>query len=273
MPLVLKMRLDLHIHTEHSFDSKIDIKSLLLSAREKGLDAIAICDHDTISAIGLARKFSGGITIIPGMEISSQEGPHIIGLFLKDEIISRNLLDIIDEIHNQDGLVLLPHPFRPRCGFIHGMEKDHTFAGEEIATTMAKIDLIEVVSFGSSIEELSDTDRFLKFYPNIPQVAASNAHSLHEVGKAYVEFGDIKVGTLEEIREALLHASRTLRYEVYDAVVGWENRVSAQPGMGNRLLSKTKRAISSPLKKSIKAIYRKSAEMAGRAKEKKIHPV
>ena len=92
------MKLDLHVHTGHSFDSSGEPAEIIRAAEAAGLDAIAITDHDTMSAVGLVKKLSSKITIIPGMEITSMQGTHVIGLFLQSEIISRDIFEIIDEI-------------------------------------------------------------------------------------------------------------------------------------------------------------------------------
>ena len=45
-----------------------------------------------------------------GSEISIKRG-EVIGLFISEEIISKNFLEVIDGIKDQSGLVVLPHPF------------------------------------------------------------------------------------------------------------------------------------------------------------------
>ena len=124
------MKLDLHVHTNHSFDGRIDVETLLKTAKEAGLDAVAITDHDTMSAVGLAKKITGGVAVIPGMEITAAGGMHIIGLFLTDEIISREIDNVIDEIHQQGGLVMIPHPYRPGTGLMDIKEERGGLSGE-----------------------------------------------------------------------------------------------------------------------------------------------
>ncbi|MDL5501661.1 MAG: PHP domain-containing protein, partial [Candidatus Methanoperedens sp.] len=41
------MRFDLHIHSKHSNDSGLSVDDILREAVRKGLDGIAICDHNT----------------------------------------------------------------------------------------------------------------------------------------------------------------------------------------------------------------------------------
>jgi PHP family Zn ribbon phosphoesterase len=83
-------RLDLHIHTVLSPCTEIaemTPKAIVLSACEKGLDVIAICDHNSARNTAATKRAAAntGLTVIPGMEITSSEEVHIIGLFPSDE--------------------------------------------------------------------------------------------------------------------------------------------------------------------------------------------
>lgn len=74
---------DLHLHTTHS-DGSDTPERVVERAIECGLDAIAITDHDEISAIRLAQAASGSaLEILPGTELSARfddDEFHIVGL-------------------------------------------------------------------------------------------------------------------------------------------------------------------------------------------------
>ncbi len=250
------MKLDLHIHTDHSFNSRVSIESLLSAVRQNHLNAIAVCDHGTMSAVGLVRKMAEDITIIPGLEISTRRGAHIIGLFLKDEIVSLEIDDIIDEIHNQGGLVVLPHPYRPGVGLIHAYEKEGVYDGAEISRILSNVDLVEAAGCGSSQDELIAADRFFKSYSNISQVGCSNAHDAAEIGRVYTEISDFESRNLDEIREALLHAPRTIRFEVYDADGEREPRTAIVPPIGGRALWKTRNILPGMIRRSVSRLLK-----------------
>ena len=81
---------DFHIHSCFSFDCLSTPELILREARRKGLDGVAVTDHDTIQG-GLAtarlnqyRDFS----VIVGAEYYTKAG-DIIGLFLHREIEKR----------------------------------------------------------------------------------------------------------------------------------------------------------------------------------------
>ena len=73
------MPVDMHIHTRHS-DAAISIPSLLTRAKHLGT-GVAITDHNEIHGVVEACQQSHGVLVIPGIELSSLEGPHILLYF------------------------------------------------------------------------------------------------------------------------------------------------------------------------------------------------
>lgn len=80
------IKLDPHIHTLYSGDSKNIPDDIVKIAKKRGLDAIAITDHNTIKGYEvIAKRNIEDILIIPGIEISTREG-HIVALGITEEI-------------------------------------------------------------------------------------------------------------------------------------------------------------------------------------------
>ena len=80
------MRLDLHVHSKYSSDGYHHPKDIVRAARLKGLDGIAITDHNTIKgAIVASKHTTPDFTVIVGAEIATERG-EIMGLFLTEEI-------------------------------------------------------------------------------------------------------------------------------------------------------------------------------------------
>src|SRR5574337_561795 len=98
------IRIDFHNHTYHSYDCRMDPLRILSLARERGLGAIVINDHDTIRG-GLEKKkknpFSD-LEVIVGAEIKTDVG-DITGIFLKEEITERKHTEVIAAIKRQGG--------------------------------------------------------------------------------------------------------------------------------------------------------------------------
>ena len=78
---------DLHIHTHYS-DSTFSPKQVVDYAHEKGIEVIAITDHDTVEGIKETKKYADkvGIEVIPGVEMTtiSEDGVeiHMLGYFI-----------------------------------------------------------------------------------------------------------------------------------------------------------------------------------------------
>ena len=77
---------DLHLHTTAS-DGAMSPSELVKYAKKKGLQAIAITDHDTIEGLeeGLSEGERIGFEVVPGIEISAEHSPgsmHLLGYFL-----------------------------------------------------------------------------------------------------------------------------------------------------------------------------------------------
>ncbi len=254
------MKIDLHTHTCYSFDCDTAVDKLVHAAEDAGLDAIAITDHDSISGVRLANKMTDKVTIIPGMEISTWKGTHIIGLFLKDKIVSKDIFEVIDEIHEQGGLVMLPHPFRQSSGFMYAKDKHQLYSADEAREILSRTDLVETVNLNCKKKALIDTDNFFSCHPDIPQVAGSDAHSPDAVGKAYVDLEEVKSSSLEDIKKALLKSSRLIRFEAYQADTGEKAaRVKAE-SKKKTILKRTMEFMQKPIGRSIRMIYRKSTQ-------------
>jgi predicted metal-dependent phosphoesterase TrpH len=110
------LRAELHCHTRASHDGFITPGGLAAAANKHRLDVVAITDHDTIEGAleyrEWMRKKNEPVEIIVGEERTLEDGCHLIGLFLEHPVRSKRLRDAVEEIREQGGLVLAPHPFR-----------------------------------------------------------------------------------------------------------------------------------------------------------------
>ena len=166
-----EFRFDIHIHTAYSCDGNLSLEHLMVLARRSGLGAIAITDHNTLKGAQRAQQqFSGLLPlVIPGEEISTEYG-DIMGIFLAEEIRSRVFADVIDEIRDQGGLSILPHPFR---------RKKFPPAGQ-----IARVNFIESVNSRTSREK-NDAAFRLATELKRPVIAGSDSHFSWEIGNAW----------------------------------------------------------------------------------------
>src|SRR5262249_8793299 len=79
----------LHLHTDHSQDCATPVDVLLRTARDRGLGAIAITDHNEVSGAIEARAIAeqmGDIKVIVAEEVKTKEQGEVIGLFIEEKI-------------------------------------------------------------------------------------------------------------------------------------------------------------------------------------------
>jgi hypothetical protein len=136
-------------------------------AKKKGLTGIAVTDHNTIKGGLEVRKINidRGFSVIVGSEIQTEVG-DIIGLCICEEIQSRIAVDVIKEIKDQGGFVVLPHPFRG-----HRLNR----------YVIEQSDAIEVFNSRSTPEENTQALKLAKKYDK-PFTAGSDAHFASEIG-------------------------------------------------------------------------------------------
>jgi predicted metal-dependent phosphoesterase TrpH len=118
-------------------------------------------------------------TVIVGEEILTPQG-EVMGMFLKETIPSGiPLAEAIARIHEQDGLVCIPHPF--------DKPNRHGLGGKVLRQIIRDIDIIEVFNARSPIPWFSSTSRVFANKHEKAKSAGSDAHSLREIGTTYVE--------------------------------------------------------------------------------------
>jgi dephospho-CoA kinase len=171
------MRLDLHLHTRGSHDCLSDPEAVLVRARALGYARIAITDHDRL-AVGLDMSARHPGSVIPGEEVKTAEGIDVIGLYLAEEIPRGTpAREAIRRIKQQGGVAYLPHPFAPGKG-----------GGGRLADELAPLcDVVEVFNARLHAAELNQRAEALAVRFGKLRGAGSDAHTLGEVGNAFVE--------------------------------------------------------------------------------------
>jgi hypothetical protein len=177
---------DLHMHTDHSHDCATPVEVLLATAREQGLGAIAVTDHNEVSGALEAREraaaMDGAPRVIVGEEVKTAGEGEVIGLFVEERIPrGLTLRETIAEIKRQGGVVYVPHPF----------DRMHAVPDyEHLLPVLAEVDAIEVfnprVAIGAFNEEAA---RFAAKY-RLPAGAGSDAHVAKGLGSVRVRMRD-----------------------------------------------------------------------------------
>ncbi len=167
------MKYDLHMHSEYSKDSHAKVKDIVKTAIKKGLDGIAITDHNTIEGGLKAKKYeTKKFRVIVGSEILTNRG-DIIGLFLKNEVIPGNLSDVVKDIRKQGGIVVAPHPFDNLRKGIKPTQND-----------VKLMDAIEIFNARCLFEKYNNKAKEFAEKYHVPITAGSDAHFIEEIGRA-----------------------------------------------------------------------------------------
>ena len=171
----LVLKIDLHVHTCYSSDGMTTPREVVAYSKRRGLDGVAITDHDTVhGALKLLGKTD--LIIIPGIEITTLGG-HILALNVTKPITPNlTLSETIQRIHEAGGIAVAAHPVALFKSF---WLKDATL----------NFDAIEVINSANFPFSLSThLSRRLAVRLNLPQIAGSDAHYGPEIGFAYTLF-------------------------------------------------------------------------------------
>jgi predicted metal-dependent phosphoesterase TrpH len=196
------LKADLHIHTKYSLDCQTPLDKIISRCQELRINCIAIADHGTAEG-GLAMQKIAPFKVIVAEEILTTEG-EIMGMFLKETIPSGiTPQEAVKRIREQSGLVNIPHPFETIRG---------SALKDRVINDIAKdIDLMEVLNSRSPFPANSNKARDFALKHNIPAGAGSDAHSVFEIGNAYIEIPEFntKEEFLKAMRQGKIYGKRS----------------------------------------------------------------
>ena len=188
------IKADFHVHTSFSRRVTASPEEMYAAAREKGLEKIAVTDHNTIKgALRLAENDPD--FIIVGEEITWDDRGEIIGLFMKEAIPEgKSAAYTLDALHEQNAFVFIPHPFAPF----------HFFCPPGNILKMAdRIDAVEIRN-GRNFRFLNACASAFCSMAKIQGICGSDAHLQKNVGRAGMLLPDFS--TADELRESIKKA-------------------------------------------------------------------
>ena len=206
---------DMHVHTSAS-DGRTVPKTLAKFLNKNGLSA-AITDHNVISGVKEALQYSDNI--MPGIEVSALEGPHILIYFDTyrdlDSYYTASIYDhwgkcphmavnistekIITDAKNAGGFVIAAHPYG------YGMSVRGVMKGIDTGVLQphaaSQLDGLEVICSGMSIRNNLRAEVYAQ-KKAMCMTGGSDAHVLWEVGRA------VTVGYIDHTSREFLEAVR-----------------------------------------------------------------
>lgn len=203
------LSVELHVHSSLSYDGRDSVDLILEQAEAVGLDAIAVTDHDEISAsLEAAERASDyGLVGIPAIEISSKAG-HVLGLGVEEAIPpGLSYEETLEEIHSQGGLAVIPHPFQQsRHGVTARIPRDELTKGDAIEVYNSRL----LTGRANRQAERFASSR------GLPMTAGSDAHISEMVGQAVT-----RVDADERSADAILEAIREGKTSVEGKRTPW----------------------------------------------------
>ena len=179
------MLLDQHNHTiPRSLDSSLMPRELVKRARERGVDAICLTEHDAAwDSRGVEDlALDAGVLVLPGMEITTNAG-HILvfGLdrYTSEMTNARKLRRIADA---EGGVMVLAHPYR-KSAYVHPINGVTPAGGTgAVSEALPPLDAAEVLNgTGSSADNALSLD--VSQVLGLPGTGGSDAHSPSEVAR------------------------------------------------------------------------------------------
>jgi predicted metal-dependent phosphoesterase TrpH len=175
------IKADLHLHTIYSGDSRSQLEQIIARCNEVGINCIAVTDHNTIAGAVEMRK-TAPFKVIVGEEIHTSNG-EVIGYFLTQEIPGRlPVAETMRRIKEQGGVVAVPHPFDRLRG--------SAIQRSALEAILPDVDIIEVLNARSILQRYNTMAEQLAQKHGLAASAGSDAHTLGEIGAAYVEMPD-----------------------------------------------------------------------------------
>ena len=211
---------DPHFHTHYS-DGFNSVAAIAKRARQLNI-GIAVTDHNDIrGAVELDRYDS--LLSIPGIEITSKEGTHILVYFydikelksfyqydlqpnMGHDIMSSTALEmeeIIERARGFNSIIVFPHPYSATFTGIH----NSYFSEERLGRLFQMVDGIEVIN-AENLNKWNLRSALLGFNLDIGLTGGSDGHRLAQMGKA------VSYASCKKDRSAFLDAIKNKRTKV-----------------------------------------------------------
>lgn len=194
------IRIDFHTHSNYSYDGENSVRELAKAARKRGLNGIAVCDHNTVAK--KKEKFRDFL-VIYGQEVSASKG-HV-AVFGTNKIFERGIdaAELVKKADDENAVTISTHPFAIRKSSLRW------------DVWKAKPTAVEKVN-GSDI-----VSNILSHFYFETGTGGSDAHSVNELGTGFTvldcELNEDEV--LECVRRGKMKAVWAPRIGVYSNVL------------------------------------------------------
>lgn len=205
----MPLHIDLHTHSFFSGDGVSTPEELIAAARRRGLQGLAITDHNTCEAMdylsrkGLIRPDGlpvDGFLVVPGVEVSTREG-HLLCLGITlPNMKGEPALEVCREIHERGGIAIPAHPY------------DYFRAGirESVLQTL-EFDAVEVYNAATTFQYCNRKAHTYAKTHGFPMTSGSDAHHEASIGTAYTILETEELTLENVLRQILQPGNRLVR--------------------------------------------------------------
>ncbi len=189
------INVDFHCHSHWSHDSLMTPARIVEAARLRGLDKIAITDHNSIEGALEGQHLSPEIIII-GEEIMTSSG-EILALFVKENIPGGlSPRKTIDLLRGQGAFISISHPFDSSRSLwdVH-----------ELIELLPEVDAIEILNARCLRTRYNTKAAQVAKEHHLPGTAGSDGHTYMEVSAAFLRLPDFT--NAAELKHALQQAT------------------------------------------------------------------
>jgi len=190
--MIAPVRLDLHVHSDRSPDSSLDLGTIVGRIRALGLQGFALTDHNSVAGhpalLDMARAHPD-LLFVPGVEVSTIEG-HLLGYGVDEAPPPRRpLAETVLWIRERGGEPVLAHPFR----WSHGV-------GEKAARE-ADVRAVEGLN-GQTSQRANRSALEIARQRGLAVIGGSDGHTVRGLGTAYTTLQD-RPATVADVLEAI----------------------------------------------------------------------
>jgi predicted metal-dependent phosphoesterase TrpH len=191
---------DLHSHTKWSKDCLTEFDEIISLAKKRGIDRIAITDHNTAEGALAMQKIAPELVIV-GEEIMTNQG-EILAYYVRESIpAGLSPMETIKRLRDQGAVISVSHPYdRFRKG---------AWEEAELLKIIEHVDAIEIYNARCILP--ADNDKALKFAQEhrLCGTAGSDAHTRIEYGRAMTRLRPFN--NADEMRAAIRDAEYVKR--------------------------------------------------------------
>jgi len=186
------LRLDLHVHSRHSPDSRLEVRRIVETLGERGLQGFALTDHNSVAGhaeLAQLQRDHPRLFLVPGVEISTREG-HLLAYGISEAPEpQRPIREVVEWVRARGGVPVPAHPSR----WFHGI-------GRRLAQELP-VPALETLN-GHTAEVGNARTELIAAKRGIGSTGGSDVHDLSDLGRCFTEFREDLTG-VGEILDAL----------------------------------------------------------------------